>query len=65
MSQEVSLFILMEKQKCEADPKSHVKDQSVTKEKLIHFLHCSNELLVLLIINMTGHKIKELRNIEA
>ena len=55
----------MEKQKCEADPKSHVKDQSVTNEKLIHFLQCSNELLVLLIINMTGHKIKELRNIEA
>lgn len=55
----------MEKQKCEADPNSHDKDQHVTKEKLIHSLHCSNELLILLIINMTRHKIKELRNIEA
>lgn len=53
----------MEKYECQADQDSHVKDQHLTKEKLTRFEHHGNELLVLLIINMTAHIIKELKNI--
>lgn len=55
----------METQQFLADQNSHVKDQHITKEKLTHFVYHGNEISVLLIINMTAHIIKELKNIEA
>ena len=55
----------MEKYQSQADQNFHVKDQYRTKEKLTHFMHHGNELLLFLIINMTAHIIKELQNIEA